>query len=716
MNVAVVHYHLHDGGVAEVIRRMLPAMAEKGIRHVVFTGGDESSEAWHRTVEGLEYGSPPLAAEELLDRLQAAALEAFGAPPDAWHFHNHSLGKNPLVPQIVNLLAQAGERLLLQIHDLAEDGRPGNARDLSECGRLYPAGPCVRYAFLNHRDRDRFIAAGLCREHAHLLRNPVATSPLDASPSRHPRLLAPVRGIRRKNLGELVLLASLAPPGTRVAVTRAPRDESARIIHDAWQRFAGDLSLPVDFNVVDRIAPSADAGCSFDDWLRCSTHIVTTSIAEGFGLPFLEAVARGRPLLGRDLPHVTEDHAADGIRHSRLYTQLLVPADWIDSEIHDALMKRGIDSTHAAWGKQAPQDALAWMGHDDHFDFGNLPETLQRQVIRRAMNPGEAARMKVRTAEGLHGACEWLAGALANREPDADPADLSPWSPEICSDHLAAIYQELRAGTGVSHDTLDAGHILDSGLHPGNFHILTAPTENPAMCFRAVVFDVYGTLLDAAPGGVKPDPAADPMLREWLAGHGCDPPKSPSHALHQVVLRHHAASAFPYPEIDLRVLWREVLGLPPDHDTTALVTGIEKLWHPTRWIPGAENAIRRLIAAGVPLGLLSNAQCHTLDSLGALAGCFEPDLTVLSYRHGIAKPSPGLFALLCERLRARGIAPGEALFIGNDPLQDIAPAAAAGLRTALFTGHPMSLRSGACAPDFVVRDWSDLEEIIENGT
>lgn len=715
MNVAVVHYHLRDGGVAEVIRRMRPVMAGKGIRQVVFTGGEGSRADWHRAVDGLGYGSPPLKAEELLDRLCTAARGEFGAMPDVWHFHNHSLGKNPLVPQIVDFLARAGQRLLLQIHDLAEDGRPGNARHLVECPRLYPAGPRVRYAFLNRRDRGRFTAAGLHPGHALLLRNPVTPAPLGQSPARHPLLLSPVRGIRRKNLGELLLLSLLAPPGSRVAVTRAPGDGAARVIHETWRCFAADLSLAVDFNVVDRIAAAADAGCSFDDWLGRSTHIVTTSVAEGFGLPYLEAVAWGRPLLGRSLPHLMAEHAADGIHHSRLYSELRVPAGWIDRDMLDSIIQRGIADAHAAWGGKPPDDAMDRVFDGQNHDFANLPETLQRQVIRRALDPGEAAGITVRTAAGQQRASEWLAGALADRAPDACPADLAPWSRERCASQLAAIYQELCSETAHANVALDAARILESGLQPRNFHILTAPPGNPVLRFHAVVFDIYGTLLDAAAGGVKPDAAADPRLREWLAGHGHAPPGSPSGALHQAVLRQHAAAGVPYPEVDLRVLWREVLGLPAGYDTTVLVTGIENLWHPARWMPGAAKAIRRLLAAGMPLGLLSNAQCNTLDSLSPLAGCFEPDLTVLSYRHGIAKPSPEMFALLCERLHARGIAPAETLFIGNDPLQDIVPAAMAGLRTALFTGHPGSLRPGSCAPDFVIHEWSDLGTIVEIG-
>jgi putative hydrolase of the HAD superfamily len=87
---------------------------------------------------------------------------------------------------------------------------------------------------------------------------------------------------------------------------------------------------------------------------------------------------------------------------------------------------------------------------------------------------------------------------------------------------------------------------------------------------------------------------------------------------------------------------------------------------------------------------------------------FAPELTILSYQHGLAKPSPELFQILSDRLAGRGITPAETLFIGNDPLQDIIPAAAAGFRTALFTGHSESLRPGECHPDHRFTSWSDL--------
>jgi putative hydrolase of the HAD superfamily len=157
--------------------------------------------------------------------------------------------------------------------------------------------------------------------------------------------------------------------------------------------------------------------------------------------------------------------------------------------------------------------------------------------------------------------------------------------------------------------------------------------------------------------------------------------------------------------VDLCVLWREVLNLPPDQDTTRLVIETEAAWHPAQLMSGVAEMLGKLSAAGLPLGLLSNAQCNTLSALSGHAKLFAPDLTILSYQHGIAKPSPALFDLLAERLATRGIAPGETLYIGNDPLHDIEPASAFGFKTAIFTGHPDSWRAGACFPDFEITHW-----------
>lgn len=717
MTVAIVHYHLGPGGVSRVIARTSRLLAAAGLRHVILAGEtpDESADSLPvRVVEGLAYGG-----NLKLETLRRAAAEALGCEPDVWHFHNHSLGKNATLADAVARLAEDGARLVLHIHDLAEEGRPANYRNIRNRAALYPVSERIIYAFLNPRDLGLFRGIGLPEANAVLLPNPVpAETPGRAGGGSPPLLFAPARGIRRKNLGELVFLSALAPEGTRVAVSRAPRDPAALAIHDAWRRFAGRLGLAVEFDVTDRIPPEPGLAASFESWTARATHIVTTSVAEGFGLPFLEAIALGKPLLGRDLPHVTAEHARHGIVTGNLYGQLRVPADWIDVAILRDYLKTTLERNHRLLDRhltrQTLQRTLDHLLDDGWLDFGNLPEPLQQGVIERLGDPASRNLPVAVTGGRPRKAREWLAEAVANRVPSAKPEQLAPWSPAAYQQSLSALYQEIAARPASPVRFLPARELLHAFLVPERFHFLLSAPEAPPprpFPFRAVIFDIYGTLLIAPAGGVKADPEADPVLKHILEGFGHTPPESPSGALHQAVLRHHAEAGAPYPEVDLRRLWREILGLEPGGEITSLVIALEDAWHPALPMPGAAAVVRDLSRQGVSLGLLSNAQCNTLHSLGDIADLFAPELTLLSYQHGVAKPSPALFETLACRLEGRGILPGETLFVGNDPLQDIAPAAAAGFRTALFTGHPDSLRPGGCVPDFVFADWRDLPAI-----
>jgi FMN phosphatase YigB (HAD superfamily)/glycosyltransferase involved in cell wall biosynthesis len=721
MRVAIVHYHLSLGGVARVIETAADALQAAAIPHVILTGAPASHPA-HRQVPGLGYLPSPggLTAEILAGALRTAATDALGAPPDLWHFHNHSLGKNRLFAEVVALLAEAGERLVLQIHDLAENGRPQNYPLISNCAKIYPFSPRIHYAFLNTRDRAIFTAAGLPEENSSVLTNPV---PCPAAPGRNefrgPSILfAPVRGIRRKNLGELVLLAALAPADCHFAVSRAPLDPDALAIHDTWHKLVRERRLPIEFNVVDRFAPAAGASADFDCWIAHATHFVTTSVEEGFGLPFLEAVAHRKPLIGRDLPHVTAEHARHGIRSGRLYQKILVPVDWVEPTILESHLTTTLVRNHRLYQRPLAQTHIAAvlenLIHHEQLDFGNLPEPLQQGVIERLAEKSNRHVPLVRIAGETRPLEDWLAEVIASRNPTADPGQLAPYSIEIYQTNLTAIYQRISRQPAAPVRYLAAPDILTSHLTPAAFHfLLSAPEPKTApVKFRAFIFDIYGTLLIAPSGGVKPDPFADPVLREIIRQAGHQPPPSPSTELHEAVTRHHASAGVPHPEIDLRVLWREILRMEQDEEISPLIVELEAAWHPARPMPGAAKIIQRLARSGVSLGLLSNAQCNTLPSLGGLADLFAPELTLLSYQHRIAKPSPELFDILTNRLAGRNITPAETLYIGNDPLHDILPAAAAGFRTALFTGHPDSLRPGVCRPDFVFTDWKELQALV----
>lgn len=714
MKVAIVHYHLSTGGVSTVIRAASRALDADWVPHVILVGAAADADLPCETVEGLGYLPDPsgMDATTLLDRLRDAAARGLGGQPDIWHFHNHSLGKNCLIAQVVDRLALGGERLLLQLHDLAEDGRPHNYPNIIGKDSLYPIAPRVHYAFINTRDRRLFVDAGLPELQAHYLPNPVPTvSQLPSPPAGPPLILYPTRAIRRKNIGEILLLSLLSPTGTRFAITLAPKDPAARAIHDSWQAQAQSLGLPVDFNVVDRLSANDAGDSAYEAWIARATHIITTSIAEGFGLNFLESATYGKPLIGRNLPHITSDHPSSV---GTLYDRVLIPSGWFPEEKIRQELTRELTESHRLYGQPLSKgviDAtLEALRHHGGFDFGNLPEFFQLQVIEHVATRREEVMIE---SQGiLQSAREWLAEAFS--QPVGHP-DLSDFSTSSYATNLSAIYAKLMEQPSAEILHLDPRAILQSYLTPGNFHFLLTrpPASNSGtspLPIRAVIFDVYGTLLIAPPGGFKPDPAFDLILSSIIGSFGHTPPAEPTLAVHQLIRQHHQSSPHPHPEVDLRTIFRELL--KTDADPTPMIQAIEDARLTCEPMPGAAETIRSLLARDIQLGILSNAQSNTLTVLDRLLGgvlpLFRPDLTILSYQHGVAKPSPELFQLLTERLAAVGISPGETLYVGNDPSQDVIPAKAAGFLTALFTGHPSSLRPGACDPDLQLQSLSEI--------
>lgn len=114
----------------------------------------------------------------------------------------------------------------------------------------------------------------------------------------------PVRGIRRKNLGEFALLAALFPEHNYI-LTLAPKNPLEADAYDVWTEQVRRLGLPMHVN--------AGALWPFEEIMAQSAGAVTTSIREGFGLAFLEPWTLGKAVTGRDLPDITRDFKAHGI-------------------------------------------------------------------------------------------------------------------------------------------------------------------------------------------------------------------------------------------------------------------------------------------------------------------------------------------------------------------------------------------------------------------
>lgn len=214
------------------------------------------------------------------------------------------------------------------------------------------------------------------------------------------------------------------------------------------------------------------------------------------------------------------------------------------------------------------------------------------------------------------------------------------------------------------------------------------------MNLRAIIFDIYGTLLEVGP---PPADAAEQWHQLWQAMLGPSPRMTLQELADQcgqVIAREHAAghaAGVPHPEVFWPDIVSEVL---PELARLTPGTRDEFLFQHSRLrqtlclMPGAADALRHLNRSGVVLGLASNCQPYSLRALDAAlwsAGLtrhlFAPDLCFFSFEHGFSKPDSHVFRLLGARLWARGISPHEVVMAGDRPDHDIKPAAAQGFQT-----------------------------------
>jgi glycosyltransferase involved in cell wall biosynthesis len=467
--VAIVHYHLRPGGVTRVIERAIESLGKRA-DVLVLTGEasapDNALTPLMEPFHALEYSDHPLPEQEkLTDDLRFTARCLLGRDPDIWHIHNHALGKNSFMPRFVWHLANSGCRVLLQPHDFAEDGRPENYRLLrGHLGDaldtvLYPVADHVWYAPINFRDKAFLEGIGI--PNVHELPNAVTPLPPSASnkeAASAKTIVYPARAIRRKNMGEFLLWSLLAPEGYRFVSTLAPQNPKARPIYDEWVTFAEELGLPVEF----------DAGkeTPFPELVQNAEALINTSIAEGFGLAFLEPWLEGKMLVGRNIPEITTDFAEEGINLSMLYATLPVPIEWVgENRFYQALenaMKASCSAYSKEWNTDDFEQAKPELVIDGKIDFGILNEQLQRKVIRHlARNPCDRSQLPDFIVSTNREMIEYNRKIVQER-----------YSLEAYGERLLGIYQKLAVTEPGPVSSANAPELLNEFLKPERFNLL----------------------------------------------------------------------------------------------------------------------------------------------------------------------------------------------------------------------------------------------------
>ncbi len=390
MRVALIHFHLNTGGVTTVLRQQAEILMARG-HDVLILCGEKPMARWPvpvSIVPGLAYDAALPRAAPGVSETTDAILASFrrrwpGGPPDVIHVHNPTLAKNRRLQAVLKQLQQSGLALLCQIHDFAEDGRPN----------VYFQEPYLEdchYAVVNGRDRRILLACGLMANGVHHLPNAVRPWSLQGQQpdSATGHVLYPVRAIRRKNIGESILLQHCAFPGSPLIITLPPTSPSDATSYRMWRRYAADKNLPVVFE--------AGIRGDFRQLMNEARYVITTSINEGFGFSFLEAWTAGKALWGRLLPDICQDFIGFGIRLEHLYSLLGIPVAWIamDEFRRQWQAARQYAAAHFGMKMDERQIRSDWLRITKNgvIDFGLLSEPFQRQVLDHLLSTADSCR------------------------------------------------------------------------------------------------------------------------------------------------------------------------------------------------------------------------------------------------------------------------------------------------------------------------------------
>ena len=378
MKIAFIHYHLKPGGVTTVLRQQVEATLDECDSLVLASSTPESSFPCDIVnIPGLGYDRPKqnrISPEDVAASIIKAINKKWKTGCDVVHVHNPTLAKNRNFLKILKALQNRKIKLFLQIHDFAEDGRP-----LSYFSDDEYVADC-HYGVINSRDYNILLKAGLKEEGLHKIFNTI--KPLNFNSTgvtTKECVLYPIRAIRRKNVGEAILLSLFFNNNETLAITLPPNSPADIKSYAGWKIFTKEKKLNIVFE--------AGVTHEFSELLMSSKFIITTSITEGFGFSFLEPWAAKKILWGRKLPDICHDFEKNNIQLDHLYTKLNVPVEWIGRErLYEkwkscVLIKSGIFDLNL--DEKTITTSFGKVTSNDLIDFGLLDEAFQKMIISR---------------------------------------------------------------------------------------------------------------------------------------------------------------------------------------------------------------------------------------------------------------------------------------------------------------------------------------------
>jgi glycosyltransferase involved in cell wall biosynthesis len=433
----VIHYHLRPGGVRRVIERSLPLLVNKGPKgfsSVTLAVGERAGREWEAALgrslppDGLRILYEPAFgyfSESRVDpatlrrRIRAAlekALPADTAKETLLWTHNMGLGRNGILSEeISRLTAARGVARLTQHHDFWFENRWARWPELQQCG--YRTLSSVARAFfggpggvltVNRADKEVFerhlpgqaawlpnpvsLSRPLAKTKILALRRTLAGVLGDAGPL----WVVPTRMLRRKNLAEAILLTRWLRPEAWLVTTAGVSSQDERSYARRLEGAARRGAWKVRFGILHGRGHSL---ATIDEVVAAAEVLLFTSLQEGFGLPFVEAAAAGKPLIARRLPRVIPDMEALGLKFPQLYEEILIPKnlfDWSGEEKRQRTLWRNWKATlPASCRRKGAGIRVCDQGAEIPVPFSRLTLTAQLEVLARPVEESWSASLSL---------------------------------------------------------------------------------------------------------------------------------------------------------------------------------------------------------------------------------------------------------------------------------------------------------------------------------
>jgi len=250
----------------------------------------------------------------------------------------------------------------------------------------------------------------------------VPDSSLAASSLAAPIWILPCRMLRRKNVAEALLLTRWLRPEAWLVTTGGASSADEQSYFDQIASAARRHGWPLRLGILQGDETHKP---TVAELLAASEAVLLTSIQEGFGLPYLEAAAAGRPLIARALPNVAPDLEQFGFRFPQYYDEIQIdPAlfDWVTERQRQTKLFRSWRQRlpRAAQGLAGQPVLLAGGGRPRPVPFSRLTLAAQLEVLAQPagdswsqcapLNPFLSVWRR-RSAAGTLQATRWPRGA-----------------------------------------------------------------------------------------------------------------------------------------------------------------------------------------------------------------------------------------------------------------------------------------------------------------